>query len=662
MERSGATPNIYDHFIAHGINFDHAIGEDPLCCPARANLLTGLHTHNNRVTANNALLFDPSMHVGKQLQGAGYSTMFIGKYMNRDSDLTPERWLEHEAGWTNMDVISGINGAFYHYTLHTKTGEFAVKKLHSTQMVADRAVMHLRETPAATPVFAVLSIFDLHGPNVPMPQFVGDPRCADMPPWNPPNYNEADVSDKPTYVQELPLQPYPDGWPMVTYCEEMLGVDHAVGQVIDELTADGRLDNTLLLFTADNGMTWGQHRLGQQKNTPYSTPVPLYMSWPAAGWGTSPASIPEIVSNIDLAPTFCELGGCTLGPYAFGQTVPDGVSLVGLANGDVTSLGRQQVLEESYGVGSGWAGLRTTALYDAAHRWHYVEYFDGERELYDLMADPYELENLAARPESLAVLDALHIRLAAMRMEGIGSGTGSITIAEDSLPDGGVDHAFHGDLGDFTLDDDLDATLPNQMTFTNLQPGPYTVTRAAAAPWVLAGIECDGVAMTDGFGKMTVYLHPQEAIRCTYVDAQRQPDLSVSLRRTGPYKTDNFYQSTPVKQQTVRRSHVRVGATYDYWVRIGNDSLASDSITVLGTAEGPATSTVTFLSGAVDVTSQVTAGTWSPYVIAGGVATLKVRITIGSGTPARSVFRVTVRGESSSDPARVDLVRIVAAL
>ena len=203
----------------------------------------------------------------------------------------------------------------------------------STQMIGDRAVMRLRETPADQPVFAVLSFYDLHLPNHPEPQFVGDPRCADIPPWDTPAYNEADVSDKPGGIQVLPLLPFPSGWPMVTYCEEMLGVDQAVGQVIDELEAENCLDNTLLVLSADNGVAWGAHRLSQRKQWPYTTPVPLVFRWPAGHLGDTPAVNSEIVSNIDLAPTFCELGNCTLGPYAHGALAPDGLSLMPLLDG-----------------------------------------------------------------------------------------------------------------------------------------------------------------------------------------------------------------------------------------------------------------------------------------------------------------------------------------
>ena len=357
------TPNVVDRFIDHGIHFDHAIGEVPLCCPGRGSTLTGLHAHNNGVIHNDAQEFDPSEHIGKAMKDAGYASFFIGKYLNMPEKLTRAQWLEHDAGWTQLDVLRTRNGGFFDYPLHTKQGTFNVNDLHSTQMVGNRMVMHLQETPADQPVFALLSIFDMHSPNEPQEQDVGDPRCANMPPYNPPNYNEADVSDKPGPIQALPLLPYAGGWPMVTYCEEMLGVDRVIGQVVGELEAEGRLDNTLLVFTADNGMAWGAHRQEQTKQWPYATPVPLYMSWPAAGWGTSPSTNSEIVSNIDLAPTFCDLAQtCELGPFAHQIDGPDGLSLVPLIRGDAANLGRDAVLEASYTNEEwAWAGLRTTS-------------------------------------------------------------------------------------------------------------------------------------------------------------------------------------------------------------------------------------------------------------------------------------------------------------
>ena len=158
-------------------------------------------------------------------------------------------------------------------------------------------------------------------------------------------------------------------------------------------------------------MNWGAHRLGS-KSAPYATPVPLYMSWPAR-WGTDPRDIDEYVSNIDFAPTFCDIAGCELGPYASGQAGPDGVSLLPLVDGDVTDLGRDALLETIDGhvdESQPWNAIRTTPE-SPLGLWHYVEYASGEKELYDSAADPWELENLAGDPSHSVVEAALAVRL-----------------------------------------------------------------------------------------------------------------------------------------------------------------------------------------------------------------------------------------------------------
>jgi arylsulfatase A-like enzyme len=424
------TPTINDLFVKHGISFPNAIGETPFCCPGRAGLLTGLHTRNHGVTYNDARLFKPREHIGHALRESGYDTFMIGKYYNLADKLSSADWSRHSAGWTQMDVFrkAGTSSAnYFDYTLFTKQGPVRYGRYHSTRMIADRAVLHMREAEPTTPVFMLLSMYDTHAPNLPMPEYVGDARCRDMPRWKPPNYNEADVSDKPAHVRARPRLPSAAGWSMTAYCEEMLGVDWLVKRVTDELAAQGRLDNTLLVFTADNGMTWGQHRLGQIKETPYATPVPLYMHWPAR-WGSDAQTIDDIVVNIDLAPTFCALGGCTLGPYPGGQLAPDGVSLLPLLDGAAADLGRDAVLEQQFTgrqtSGATFSALRTTPS-NPLGRWHYVEYDDGFRELYNLASDPWELQNLAYSAASASLRRALALRLAELRREGRPGGGGT---------------------------------------------------------------------------------------------------------------------------------------------------------------------------------------------------------------------------------------------
>jgi hypothetical protein len=301
----------------------------------------------------------------------------------------------------------------------------------------------------------------------------------------------------------------------------MLGVDEAVGRVIAELQAEGRLDNTLLVLTADNGVAWGAHRLAQRKQWPYTTPVPLLMRWPAEHWGDQPATNPEVVSNIDLAPTFCELAGCTMGPYSHSKPGPDGVSLVPLLNGRVASLGRDAVLEENYGPqGNSWAGLRTTSAFDPTLRWHYVEYGNGFRELYELSADPWELQNIVDEPDLANLVTRLHSRLAELRAEGIASGTGSIRIVEDSVADPSVDYLFATDLGDFTLDDDIDPLNENGASFADLESGVYEFHRTHVGESQLERVDCvGGVSQVDvATESLTVFLRPDDAVVCTFID------------------------------------------------------------------------------------------------------------------------------------------------
>lgn len=426
------TPTLYDMFVAHGVQFENAVVETPLCCPGRAGLLTGLHTYNHRVFKNDIRLFNPNEHIGKELKAVGYETMLIGKYFNHPNYLTDNQWATSATGWTNLDAIRNASDPnfnyYYNYTFFTKQGNVSYpSNVHLTQAIAERAVARLQAASPTAPVFALLTPYDTHYPNLPMAQFAGNSKCDTMPPWKPANYNEADVSDKPSYIRYRALLPHAAGWPMVQMCKEMRGIDWMVKQVKDKLENQGRLDNTLFVLAADNGMGWGQHRSGNEKQTPYAAPIPLYMSFPAR-WGSQARTITDAVANIDLAPTFCDLADCTLGPYATGQTKPDGTSLLPLLDGNVTGLSRKGVLEQNFQKRP-FAAIRTSPSNPLGF-WHYVEYASGERELYDLSGgvcsdwrvgmpgDPCELENRAADPSLSDLRATLHARIASLLAEG----------------------------------------------------------------------------------------------------------------------------------------------------------------------------------------------------------------------------------------------------
>lgn len=666
------TPNLYDLFVAHGINLRNAFGETPLCCPSRATLLTGLHTLNHGVVRNDARLFDPQENVAKELLASGYQTMLIGKYLNKPELLTPDQWTQTASDWTQFDAISSAEGATYHYyydySLYTKQGTLNFGEQpqdHSTRVIGTRAVERLQEADRGDPkkpIFQLLSIFNTHDPNIPMPGLENDPRwqrCASMPAWDPPNYNEADVSDKPGYVQSLPLLPYPDGWPMGGLCREMLGVDWLVGQVVDELKADGRFDNTLFMFTADNGMNWGQHRLAK-KQTPYATRVPLYFSWQAQ-WGPEPKTIDEYVSDIDFAPTFCDLAGCTLGPYPDGQSKPDGVSLLPLLDGSVSNLGRDALLEDNF-ASHLWAGVRTTPE-SSLGLWHYVTQPTGFIELYNDASDPWELNNVASDPGNSNLIATLKQRMYQLMAEGRPDKPGTVTIIENSKPNSGTDFAYTGDLGSFSLDDDSNSTLPRKKVFTNVATGAYKVTQAKPSGWTLTGISCPVEVEIDKAGlSATLHVLPSDNIVCTFTNTRHQPDASISLTETGTYKGDNVYSTVAGRTQTVTRSGVAAGAEYDYWVKIENDGPSAEPLTVKATVTNPATMSARFESAGVDVTSAVTAGTYTtPSLATGASRTLLLRVTVAPNAVVGDKSVVVVNAISSVDPSGLDVVRAVTA-
>jgi len=444
-----ALPNIRDIWVNHGVQFSNFAAETPLCCPARAGFLTGQHTWHHGVDRNAAWLFHPQMTIATQLQGAGYQTMLVGKYLNGYSRLAPAV----PPGW---DMFSAKEGDDYYNYSFWNNGNPKAEKHGSkpadylTDVIRTKVMADLAADDPTKPIFAWFAVNAPHKPWTPAPRNVNDPRCANMAPWDPPNYAEANVSDKPPYVQASPrFDPAqlrnPNGFDLRPICRTLLDVDQLVGQIKTVLARQNRLDNTIFVFTGDNGMNFGAHRL-DSKLGPYETGIPFFISWPAK-LGTSPRTVSDNVENIDFAPTICELAGCTMGPYPNGQASPDGQSFVPLLLGTATSMKRDSIVEDlpfgQQGVPE-WYAVRSTGastLADAGCqaaaldgcRWHYIRYLDGFEELYDdsgapcigwntrQVGDPCELKNLASNPAYLPILTAMRYRLNVLAGNPMGS-------------------------------------------------------------------------------------------------------------------------------------------------------------------------------------------------------------------------------------------------
>jgi arylsulfatase A-like enzyme len=221
-----------------------------------------------------------------------------------------------------------------------------------------------------------------------------------------PNVCEADVSDKPAFVQGQPActrtQAQFNSRMRTQQAKMLASVDRGLGQIIDDLKASGQMENTLIVFLSDNGMQMGSHRISG-KEVPYeeSVRVPLMMRWDALG--TAPRSIDDFALNIDLAPTITDAAGVTQhNPY-------DGASLLPMIQGSATTW-RDDFLLEHRAVGkSDPGGPSYCAVRNRDFK--YVEYSTGERELYDLAADPAELTSRHDDPAQQAVVSRLRNRM-----------------------------------------------------------------------------------------------------------------------------------------------------------------------------------------------------------------------------------------------------------
>jgi N-acetylglucosamine-6-sulfatase len=186
--------------------------------------------------------------------------------------------------------------------------------------------------------------------------------------------------------------------------ESLLAVDEGVGAMLDALRASGELANTLFVFTSDNGFLQGEHRVPYGKLKAYepSVRVPVLMRGPGV---PSDKHVSQLTGNVDLAATIVDVANARPG-----RTL-DGVSLRELARRPA-SFARRSILLEN-----GLSGDRRSPRYTAIRTSHYkyVEYANGERELYDLRDDAYELASKHASPQYAPVRERLARELAALR-------------------------------------------------------------------------------------------------------------------------------------------------------------------------------------------------------------------------------------------------------
>ncbi|MEU1726456.1 sulfatase [Nonomuraea sp. NPDC005692] len=414
-------PAINSELVAKGTSFSRFFVTNSWCCPSRTSILRSQYVHSHGVLTNTApeggfdrfhsLDLERST-IGTWMQQAGYRTALMGKFLNHypgataDAAYVPPGWDEWDVPVRKLYEEYGYrlneNGDLYDYGWSEED--------YLSDVLADKARDFI--TGADEPFFLYLTPIGPHNPANPAVRHVDDLPEVTAP--RTPSFNQADVSKEPLWLSSLPSLTQED----IDRVDErhrrrlrsMLGVDDLVRSVIEALQASGKLDNTYIIFTSDNGFHLGTHRLTQGKTTPFeeAIKVPFVVRGPGIRPG---ATIGQLGATVDIAPTIAELGGAAVPSFSEGR------SLVPLLRGSPPAQWRKNVLVEfNRPVNRSSAAQTPVPSYQAlrTERYTYVRYDTGERQLYDLAADPYQLDNLAATADP-ALLAGLDARLQAMR-------------------------------------------------------------------------------------------------------------------------------------------------------------------------------------------------------------------------------------------------------
>ena len=440
LDEMGFMPKTRKLIGKRGTTFENEVVSYSLCCPSRSTYVTGQYAHNHGVTDNvppwgGYSQFDFRNALGVWMQDAGYTTAHIGKQLNgygsdgqygsvgSDAPVPP--------GYD--DWFATIDPSTYQmYGFSVQDNDWrvdypateAVENYQAT-VLGDRAVADIeRFAPRHKPFFLTVAP---SSPHFEVSNPYGGPRAApadeglyaglEVEPD--PSFDEENVSDKPSVITR---------WPRLTdedkatieqrardRAEAIKSIDDMVGRIVDALRDSGQLDNTVIMFTSDNGYMMGEHRMFGEKVVPYepSIRVPLLVRGPGFPAG---AHRKQLVSNIDFAPTITALAGADAGLKM------DGESLLPFARDPKHRKNRVIGLEAAFHEITGplvqlipkyadynvfFDGVRTPRFMAA----DYYRDVDGnlasEDELYDLVKDPHQMKSVHARPRYAETHDDL---------------------------------------------------------------------------------------------------------------------------------------------------------------------------------------------------------------------------------------------------------------
>jgi N-acetylglucosamine-6-sulfatase len=410
-------PNI-QRIAREGVRFRNAFVATPLCSPGRASILTGQYAHKHGIVDNTDR--SPRSHelvtFPRLLHNAGYETAFIGKWhMGLDDNPRPgiDHWVSVKGQGGYLDPEFNVNGkrkkvpGYFTDVLN----EFALDFL---KQVHNKPYLLYLSHKAVHPDLVQNADGSVSDPNA--DKFIPADRHKLL-------YTDATIPHRGNYGRPpegkpallRPIAGVPPLGPETGTDDETIrnrlrmlaSADEGLGQMLETLDSQGELDNTLIVFTSDEGYFYGEHGLSVERRLAYeeSARIPLLMRWPKLIEAGS--AIDEFALSIDLAPTLLEIGGApaatdlhghSLAPLLRGETVPWRESFLIEYFSDRVFLRISKM---------GYQSVRT-------ERWKYIRYIDldGMDELYDLRADPLEMINVIGQADALPALEEMQAELA----------------------------------------------------------------------------------------------------------------------------------------------------------------------------------------------------------------------------------------------------------
>ncbi len=410
------TPNI-DRLAKEGMRFDLCLVTNSICTPSRAAIITGKYAHKNGVPVFNSI--DPKEPTTPQyLQKSGYYTGMIGKWHLGTDPVGCDFW----------EVLPG-QGSYYDPLFITQKG-LVKEKGYTTDIITDKAISFLKNRPKDKPFFLMCHHKAPH--RTWQPKEVYRKKWEKIKVPEPETFNDdystrCEAAKEATMRIDRDLQPFdykikpPEGltgqalkqWKYQRYMQDYLAcidsVDESIGNILKELDNEGIANNTIVVYTSDQGFFLGDHNWFDKRFMYEETlKMPFLVRWPAV---IKPGSVnKQMVLNVDFAPTFLECAGVSI------PNDIQGKSFMSMFKGEIPPNWRKSMyyryyhypfhhqVQPHYGVRT----LRYKLIYfNKLNAW----------ELYDLETDPHELKNVYADEKYKEIVKDLKVELTKLRKE-----------------------------------------------------------------------------------------------------------------------------------------------------------------------------------------------------------------------------------------------------